>query len=254
MNYKVYKIERIDTLEIVYIGITKNKLKTRFNQHFKEFKNNKRKVNYFKKYKNLLKIELIQDNINSLKEANELEIKYITDFKKKGCVLLNATDGGDGTLNLVSWNKGLKCTYKDKLSKNSPNAKEVYSYSIDGFFLKKYSSIKNASEDTKVPRCAIKNICELKKSSKTYKNLTFRYFQKQKVNIYKVSNKDRIALLRKSKINNAKKVCIFVKSEQKEYLFNNYYECMIFFSFKKSTLQTYLSISKETKKYKFNYV
>ena len=91
MNYKIYKIQRIDTLDIVYIGITKNKLNVRFSQHFRESKNNKRKVNYFKKYRTLLKIELIKENISSLKEANDLEIFYIKYYKDKGFDLLNAT-------------------------------------------------------------------------------------------------------------------------------------------------------------------
>jgi hypothetical protein len=51
-----------------------------------------------------------------------------------------------------------------------------------------------------------------------------------------------------------KKVIIFDKVNNKKYIFKNIIECLkTFNNFKKDSLQVYLSISKETKKYKFNY-
>lgn len=252
MNYKVYKILRIDTNDVVYIGITKNSLVKRFSSHLRDNKNNLKKVNYFKKYKNLLKIELIEDSIDSLSLANEKEIFYIKEYSKKYS-LLNATLGGDGTKGLVSWNKGLKCNYKDKLINNSPNKKKVFSYDINGVFLKEYNSIKKAFEHTGVPRSAIKNICELKPRFKTYKKLTFRYYKEDKIQIKIVSEKERIENVKKGKINSSKKILIYDKKSKKEYRFKNYLECINNFEIKKNTLHTYLSINKETKKYIFSY-
>lgn len=253
MNYKIYKIQRIDTLDIVYIGITRNKLNVRFSQHFRESKNNKRKVNYFKKYRTLLKIELIKENISSLKKANDLEIFYIKYYKDKGFDLLNATDGGDGTLNLQSWNKGLKCTYKDKLINNSPNSKKIYCYDINGFLINEFNSIKKASEFTNVPRSAIKNIADLKKRCITYKGYSFRYFKIEKIEIKKISKKERLENVRIGKLKNAKKVCVIDKLNNVYYTFDNYIECSKSLKINKNTLSTYFSISKETKKYRFYY-
>ena len=186
MNYKVYKIQRIDTNEIVYIGITKNKLQQRFSSHLREKKNNLKKVNYFQKYRDLLEIVCIEKGIENLKQANEKEIYYIKKYRNLGCNLLNATDGGDGTLNFESWNKGIKCNYVDKLMQNSPNAKKIYSYDLNGNFLKEYNSIKKASEETNSSRSAIKNIADLKSRFVTSKNKTFRYFKADKVDIIRI--------------------------------------------------------------------
>jgi predicted GIY-YIG superfamily endonuclease len=186
MNYKIYRIERVDTNEIVYIGITRNKLNTRFSSHLRDKRRNPKKVNYFQKYSDLLKIVCIEEGIQTLQEANKKEIYYIKKHKDLGCNLLNATDGGDGTLNFESWNKGVKCTYIDKLMQNSPNAKKIYSYDLNGNFLKEYNSIKKASEETNSSRSAIKNIADLKSRFVTSKNKTFRYFKADKVDIIRI--------------------------------------------------------------------
>lgn len=253
MNYKVYKIQRIDTDEIVYIGITRNKLNTRFFSHLRDKRRNPKKVNYFQKYCNLLQIVCIEEGIETLQEANKKEIYYIKKHKDLGCNLLNATDGGDGTLNFESWNKGVKCNYVDKLMQNSPNAKKIYSYDLNGNFLKEYNSIKKASEDLIIPRSAIKNIAEFKSSFISYKKISFRYFKKENIEIKRISEKERIKRVQKGKLESCKRVIIEDKEFNKKHTFKNYIDCMEYFKFNKSTLQTYLSISKETKKYKFYY-
>jgi Uri superfamily endonuclease len=253
MDYKVYKIQRIDTKEVVYIGITKCKLQNRLYRHFSEIKHNKKKINYFSKYKKFLEIKLIQDEIKNIQEAKSLEINYIKKFKDIGCNLLNATDGGDYTKNNTSWNKGLKCLYIEKLISNSPNAKKVYMYDSSGLFLNEFNSIKNAFTETKIPRHSIKNMCELKPGYVLYKGFTFRYFKEYKIKINRVSNKERIDRLVNAKIHNMRKVVIFDKINNTTHYFNNIIECLKNFNIKKETLQVYLTISKETLKYKFSY-
>lgn len=253
MNYKVYKIQRIDSKEIIYIGITKRKLKTRFSNHFKDSNHNKKKLNYFLKYKLLLEIISIKEEINTLQEAKDLEIYYIKHFKEIGCKLLNATDGGDYVKNHTSWNRGLKCSYIDKLEKNSPNAKKVYMYDSNGVYIKDFNSIKKANEETKIPRQAVKYMCELKIGYILYKNLTFRYFKSDTIHINRVSKEERINRISNAAIHRMRKVIIFDKINNTKHCFNNIIECLKNFSFTKETLQTYLAISKETSKYKFSY-
>lgn len=253
MAYKVYIIQRIDTKKIVYVGITKNSLSKRFNAHFSDKRRNIKKVNYFNKYKEFLSIVCIKDFIQSLEEANKAEIFYIKKYRSLGHSLLNATDGGDGTVNSKAWNKGVKCNYVDKLTENSPNAKPVFSYDCHGNFLKQYSSIKKASEETGVSRSAIKNICDLNKRYVMSKGLTFRYYKDNKIEIIRVPELERINNVRSGKIKSAKKVIIIDKLNNKTFFFDNYLDCFNQMNFSKGTLQTYLSISKETSKYKFQY-
>lgn len=253
MNYKVYKIQRTDTKEVVYIGITKCKLQNRLYRHFSEIKHNKKKINYFSKYKKLLEIKLIQDEIKNIQEAKYLEVNYIKQFKEFGCNLLNATNGGDYTKNNSSWNKGLKCLYIDKLISNSPNAKKVYMYDSNGVYIKDFNSIKKANEETKIARQAIKYMCELKIGHILYKNLTFRYFKSDTIHINRVSKEERINRISNAAIHRMRKVIIFDKINNTKHCFNNIIECLKNFNIKKQTLQVYLTISKETSKYKFSY-
>jgi len=252
VNYKVYKIYRIDTKKVVYIGITKNTLRRRFSSHLRDSKRNKKKMDYFSKYKHILRIETIEDNIPDLKTANAKEVYYIGEFSK-GYNLLNATIGGDGTKGCAAWNKGKKCTYADKLILNSPMAKKVFCYSKEGEYIREYRSIKHASISEGMPRCAIKNMCEMKPKYKTYKNKTFRYYKSDKIDINFVLESDRIERVRIGKIKKCKSVFVHDKKNGITNKFTNYLECMKHMGIKKATLMTYLSLKKETKKYIFGY-
>ena len=256
MNYKVYKVFRTDTLDVVYIGITRKELKVRFRGHFKEHEKNKRKFNYFSKYKPLLRIEAIVDGIPDLDRANELEVYYIKYFKDAGFNLLNATSGGDGTKNFNPWNKGLKCPYVDKLMSNSPNAKKIYMYDSSGLFVREFNSIKKANEFTGVSRQQIKYICELKAGYIMGKGFSFRYFKTDRISFNRLPWCERSKLMSQAKVNKMRKVLLVDKINNIEYRFNNMVECSEFlkpFGISKKSVSTYLGLSKETRKYKFNY-
>lgn len=249
--YKVYNVFRKDTKEVVYIGITKRTLKKRLQSHFNRKDHNPKKVNYFYKYRELLKIGLLEGNIEKLKDANKLEIKYIKEFKSKGCKLLNATDGGDGTVGVVSWNKGLKCDYKDKLMKNSPNKKVVYSYNLKGNLIAKHNSIKKAFEETGVPRSAIKNIADLKIRFRSFNGLTFRYFKEDSIDLNYISEAERIKKVKKGKLDSCYKVIITENS--KDVIYKNIFDAAIAIGIKPTSVSVYCSRELVRKNKKFRY-
>lgn len=253
INYKVYKVFRVDTLDVVYIGITKRTLKKRLQSHFDRKDNNPRKVNYFLKYRNFLSIESIKENIKSLKEANELEKIYIKKYKSNGVDLLNATEGGDGTKGIKPWNKGKKCTYKNILRVNSPNKKAIFSYDMNGSFLNEYNSIKQASEKTGVPRSAIKNIADLKMRFKSYKKLVFRYYKKDNIDVGFVTEKERLKRVRKGKHESSKKISVECSETGTITIYKNIIELSKHLDIKASTVYCYVHKNKYIKKRKFKY-
>ena len=107
-SYKIYALSD-NFLGIRYIGLTAKDLNYRLKQHLKDYRHNFHKVNWVKKYRNEIKIMLIEDAINTLQEAKQKEIYYIQVFKTIGCQLINATEGGDYCYNKgkVSKNKGI---------------------------------------------------------------------------------------------------------------------------------------------------
>jgi hypothetical protein len=94
MNGKVYFLCGSDNIPR-YIGITTMSLSKRLREHLNDYRHNLHKVNWIKKNKKDIKIILIEDEIKSLSELKFKEIEYISNYKKNGFNLLNATDGGD---------------------------------------------------------------------------------------------------------------------------------------------------------------
>jgi hypothetical protein len=254
MNYKVYLIRRISTKKVVYVGITKGSLNSRFSKHLKDFRRNPRKSNYFKKYLLDLEICLIEDNIKTLEDANMKEIHYISKYKQEYGDLLNATQGGDGTKGFPSWNKGKSCEYIDKLILNSPRAKRVFMYNDKGNYLDSFNSIKKACEKTQIPRCAIQKMAEERKSFKTYKGYTFRFYQKDKIEINKMSHAQRLEIVKESRNKSAKQVLIYDKMLGEYIQYKNVKECSKKLLLKTTSIYSYCNIKKETSKYIFSYV
>jgi hypothetical protein len=253
MDYKIYKIENINNNNVVYIGLTKRSLQKRFASHFSDKNRNKKKYNYFKKYKSSLEISLIEGNISTLKEANEKEVFYIKKYKDLGSKLLNHTEGGDGTKGFNPWNKNKKCTYINKLIENSPNAKKIYSYDLNGNYLRDYNSIKKAYEQTGVPRSAIKNIADLKKSYVSYKGLTFRYYKKNKIELNYIAEKTRIKNIIKSKKEKKLNVSLFFIESNEKLFFKNTELASEFLSMNKNTVRAYCSSNLKRKNIIFKY-
>jgi hypothetical protein len=253
MEYKVYLIKRISTSVVVYVGITKNKLNTRFLSHLRDKRRNIKKVNYFLCHKDDLIIEAIEEGIKTLKEANDKEVYYIQYYKKKYGRLLNATEGGDGTKGSNPWNKGTNCKYIDKLMQNSPNAKKIYAYDINGKYICEFNSIKKAHEFTNVSRQVIGKIAKQENRYKTSKGYSFRYYKSEKIKINKITTEERIRRVIKAKQEKIKTIKIFIKKTQSNVFYNNALTASIDFKIKKNSLQTYCSQNKETSKYIYGY-
>jgi hypothetical protein len=209
MQYKIYGVKRNSTNEVVYIGLTKNSLSKRMQGHLKDYRRNPKKSNYFLKYKTDLSIFCIEDCIEDLETANQKEVFYISEYLSKGCNLLNATIGGDGTKGVQSWNKNIPCAYIEKIINNSPKSKKIYSYDLQGNFLKEYRSIKFAAIETKCSRSQVKNIADQKVGYKQAKGFVFRYFKSDKIDQIVYEDKKRLEKVNQSKILKMKKVVCF---------------------------------------------
>lgn len=127
---KIYALKHPITLEVRYIGITKNSLKTRLREHINVSARHPNKSKLKAEWINQLKaeglkplIELI-DTTDSYEELQKLEKYYINEYKKK-TDLLNMTVGGDSG---------------DKAGIKIP----VDQYTIDGVFVNSYASLSDA--------------------------------------------------------------------------------------------------------------
>jgi hypothetical protein len=99
LDFKVYGLKEPDTERIRYVGITKNRLKDRLRQHVGD-KNKRHKSNWIKNLKQRglrPEVELLEDGL-SFEQAIKKEVEYIKMFKSFGAKLVNATDGGEGTI------------------------------------------------------------------------------------------------------------------------------------------------------------
>jgi len=114
VDFKIYALTD-NFMRIRYIGLTSKDLKHRLKQHMNDFRHNKHKVNWIKKYGNTITAFIIEDKIKTISEAKKREVYYIKTLKNIGCDLINATDGGD------------YCYNKGRISKN----KGVYRVSLD---------------------------------------------------------------------------------------------------------------------------
>lgn len=112
MNFKIYGLKIIGEENIRYIGLTKNSLRKRINNHKNHAKGREtHKDRWVRKNDYNIEIILIEDGIPNLNEANEREVYWIKYYRDLGYDLVNTSDGGNGTV-------GVKPTqaHKDHLS------------------------------------------------------------------------------------------------------------------------------------------
>lgn len=97
-NYKIYGLIVIGDEKLRYIGLTKNSLRKRLVSHKSESKRRETyKDRWVRKNDYNIEINLIEENIPNLKEANEREVYWIKYYRDLGYDLVNTSDGGDGT-------------------------------------------------------------------------------------------------------------------------------------------------------------
>ncbi len=164
-NYILYTLKDPFTNQIKYVGLTSRTLKIRLSDHCSDMSKNTYKSNWIRslKRKNTKPIIEELDIAYSLEEACFLERYWISQFKTWGFRLTNATLGGEGGLgykhsevtikkmknfwaNKPKKPKPIRLTKKQMYAKLSLSlSKPVLQYDLNGNFVKKWNSQKEAA-------------------------------------------------------------------------------------------------------------
>lgn len=169
MKITIYCLKDPTTLEIRYIGRTKNSLSKRLSDHICDSSSNhgtyKRHWISKLKHQNLKPIiESIKELDCSIEEAYKIELETIKEFFDKGYRLTNLEDKGCGS--------AIKCI------KYSPLNRKIVQYSLEGKFISDWNSIAEAAKNTK--NATLKGIHKnLKKYTKTAYG--FQWFYKEEI-------------------------------------------------------------------------
>lgn len=174
-KYIIYTLEHPITREIRYVGKTSEKLNYRLNKHttISELKKKNKRTNWIKSLKKIKLNPIIKelDIAFSHEESIFLEIYWISQFKNWGFNLVNATNGGEGSINfkhsneskkkmsensIKNWNTIWKDKRKPQIKRMSKEQqykllKDKYSiailqYDLQGKFIKEWKSVKEAAE------------------------------------------------------------------------------------------------------------
>jgi len=178
---KIYQLSSSRNPENVrYIGKTSNSIKCRLQKHLSNLKGDTTyKGNWIRKeisdgFHIIIKsIYIVLENEN----WQDVEIKLISEYKKKGYKLTNLTPGGEGMHGKDNpfYNKSHTEESKQKLRISQPSRKEVIQYNKTGKIINKYDSIAQASKECKIPISSISNVCKIKKKYKTAGGYVWRF-------------------------------------------------------------------------------
>lgn len=198
-NYTVYK--HTSPSGKVYVGITSRPVKSRW-ENGKGYKRNVVFTNAIRKYGwDNIKHEIMLENV-SQSEAFYAE-KYLIKWYKLHKISYNVTDGGEGTLGVAAWNKGIPCSDETKKKIGDANrgcnsawwhrefskehkrhiseskkgiptkVSKVLQFTMSGDFVKEYDSISEAARTLGVDGSAISKCCRGKRN-KVF-NFKWRY-------------------------------------------------------------------------------
>jgi len=182
MNVQIYTLSHPETGEIRYVGRTIRKLSSRLKQHIYDSKkhshHNSNWIKGLSKKKLVPKIELL--DMCDEKSWSYTEQYWISQLKAWGFRLTNDNIGGIG--NLQPTNETRK-----KIGKTFE--KPILQYSISGYFIREFKSIKEASEicnihNTQITRSLRKNLISPNTFVWKYKT-SEKYPQKIEVNFNK---------------------------------------------------------------------
>jgi hypothetical protein len=164
-QYTLYTLKDPFTNQIRYIGLTNRSLKVRLGNHYSDVHKNNYKSNWIKSLKKRKAKPIIEelDIAYSLEEAHFFERYWISQFKTWGFKLTNSTLGGEGGLGYKHsevniekmkhfWANKPKKVKPIKLTKDQMYtqlslalSKPVLQYDLDGNFIKKWNSQKEAA-------------------------------------------------------------------------------------------------------------
>jgi group I intron endonuclease len=174
MKMFIYTLEDPITMEIRYVGKTKN-LKDRLWRHLaKCYLDNDKNLHKTRWIKQLLKrglspvMKIIEEC--NIQDVNFLEQYWISQFKTWGFKLTNMSLGGE----IVGNWKGKKHSEETKLKLRKINSKIIIEYDLNGKILNKYLGVPEAAKLTGLHKTSIYRCCNKKTHHKT-KNRTFRY-------------------------------------------------------------------------------
>lgn len=184
--YKIYGL-KLKTDDIIkYVGATKQPLQYRLTSHINSVKylKQKRKVNWIIQNINNIEIVELHSNIQTIHEADELEVFYIDKYSENN--LLNYLRGGYSSQNRehkgsIPWNKGIPCSYKEKCRLSNNTKIKVYCYDLSGNFLREFDSIKEASQTLNIARASISNSLKAKDGLGKAKEWMFRTYKSKSI-------------------------------------------------------------------------
>jgi hypothetical protein len=170
--------------EIKYIGKSNN-VETRLKSHLYHSYKNENKTYKERWICNLKKLNL-KPNLIILKETNDKEYEYwemyyIKFYKDLGYKLTNYDEEGKGALKYKS------IEYIKNMQ--SKRIKNVYQFSLDGEFIKKYISAREAARDLKISHANIVRCCN--KEFKHSSGFIFSY-EFELINFQKIENPNAV--------------------------------------------------------------
>lgn len=241
MNVNIYSLSVPDTLEIKYIGRTKNSLKQRLNGHIQAAKKKKfktRKDNWILNLLNNDKKPIISllTVIEGWEESYLYEQDLIKDYLDNGFELYNLKDLGRGHVLpcredvKIRISNTVKKLHEDGVYKNSKNLVPLYLYDLEGNWIKDFISI---SECARFLNISNKNLeCSLKRNSKRLHEYQIRKFKKDKIEFYERP---------KIQFYHSKKVTMFDMETNDTFYFESLNKCREFLNVPHSTLSKYVS-------------
>lgn len=196
MGY-IYRHIRLDTNEIFYIGLggfDKTEKEGTYKRAFNKRRRNKIWNNIVSKTD--YEVEIMLDDL-TLEQAQEKEKEFIKLYGRKDLglgTLANMTDGGDGAIGLIPWNKNIKgykgkkhtdetkklISEKNKGKKHTDETKLKFSESHKGI---KYPDRKKLSEEDR------KKLSEAHKGKPSPKKGKSKYTEEEKKQRHKDSVK-----------------------------------------------------------------
>jgi len=219
--HKLYKIISSKSPKF-YIGVTGQTLEKRLKQHFYD-KKRKRKLNWLKKYKDSISIELIKE-FSTEDEAYIAEFEYIQQFWPN-LNMINSDKGGRGGRKGVKTSKKTKEKQRKrklgkklpletckKIAANRPGSKAVIAINVKTKEIKKFAAQKKAAKALGCNEKAIRNVL---KGRATYaKGWTF---------VHKMEDVEKAMSRAQSPKRNKRRI-VYIRSDGSSEFFESQYE------------------------------